>query len=239
MSNYTVQSYLTKAGLSSAFDPNDPLTDTYANLVALYHDPAKNGQVSMFIESCLRARRIIYWKNTPGDCGTQTQVNIGTTNKIVGTIQSLSAKDPEPISHAILSVAGFITGIFGAHHAAAVQKEQTTLCEVALYFNTYCQQVIQQGTTGNDAKKIFTQVRDNAKSAVAAIEKPCNAGCFVHHTLDALTDLFIKLYGVESVAAQLNPKNPSAVGLKPGTLGIGEIALAGGAGFAAHLAGVF
>jgi len=57
---------------------------------------------------------------------------LGTTNQIAGGFVKAAAVDPEPISKTILAgigkLVGFIGGIFGGHHAAAVAREQATLC---------------------------------------------------------------------------------------------------------------
>jgi hypothetical protein len=83
----------------------------------------------------MRVRRFIYYKQNPGDCGSKTSIQIGTVGAIGQGLLAGSVADPEPVSKGILTALGSLANLFGAAHAAAVNTEQSTLCDVAVAYN--------------------------------------------------------------------------------------------------------
>ncbi len=86
---------------------------------------------------------------------------------------------------AVASVLGDIFGIFGGHHAAAVAKEQNTLCQIIPAVNQALQIVDQALASGQMTSADASQALDNTLAAyqqtVAQIIKDnpsqCNAAC--------------------------------------------------------------
>jgi hypothetical protein len=204
MSN-VVQQAMAKANVAAKYDPNDPLTPIYANLVATYanktvfaNQPIRDAATA--IESCLRARKVTYWKNTPGDCGTSTKISasaIQTGSKIglasAGTLTSLAsagifggAAGASGVAAEVSSVA--VSGAFAAatagiglalvpiiaiinHHKAAVAKEQGNLCEAVGFFNSGIDAVAQANVDWKTKKDYFNTITTQALSAVQTVAK--------------------------------------------------------------------
>lgn len=66
-----------------------------------------------------------------GTPDSQTTVEAEGSNALA----QISASDPEPISKTILSLASKVFGFIGAHHAAAVEKENSILCPLVPRLN--------------------------------------------------------------------------------------------------------
>jgi hypothetical protein len=89
-----------------------------------------------------------------------------------------------------------IYSIFHAHHAAAVAKEQSTLCADVPAANNYLKviaQAVQQGAaTPQQAMAALDSLLSDFKSAVAPILKmnssQCNAACYLVITLTAIVN---------------------------------------------------
>src|SRR5262249_7036679 len=103
----------------------------------------KNGWVTCLVAAFIITRRVIYSKNTPGDCGAQVRPQLGTTGLVTVGLGNAAVADPEPISKGILSGLAAIGGVFTAHHVQAVQTEQNTLCDVAGKYNGSAEQIEQ------------------------------------------------------------------------------------------------
>jgi hypothetical protein len=216
MSIGTVQQYMGKTNLSAFYDPNDPLTPIYKNLVAMYANP-KSKDDPIFIEACLRARQIIYYHKSPGDCGAASgKVSVGPQGKIgqglglaggtVGTLAStfggISAIGVAAGPLALAAIPFVVWGIFKAHHAAAVANEQATLCDVTLYINQNLIDISNANIDWMTKKKALDQVQTQALSHADLIKKTCNAACVIETGIKALHDLFVQLYGTPP------PSNP-------------------------------
>jgi phage tail protein X len=137
-----------------------------------------------------------YYKKTPGDCGTAATSLPGTLKavpalSVTGSslLKFAAATGPAApfvaAAGAVASVLGDIFGIFGGHHAAAVAKEQDTLCQIVPAVNqalSLIDQALQQGQMTSAAA---SQALDNTYAAytqaVSQIIKDntsqCNAAC--------------------------------------------------------------
>ena len=163
-----VQAFMNDWGLSSYWNPNDPLLQTYDQLVAQYAN--KTSQVATpgrdnatMIYAALMSRQLMARHKTNGDCGQQTSLSmpgIATASKIgssivgtgVGTASAISAIGSLGWAPAIGLAAGIASlallpiGIFAAlaaHHAQAVATEQNVDCDTVNFFNSYSQTVVQ------------------------------------------------------------------------------------------------
>lgn len=169
------------------------------------------------VKAFLYARRLIYYKSTPGDCGT-SGFNIDTTTLgIAAGVGGAAKVDPEPISKGVLSGLSAIFGLFGAHHAQAVATEQATICAVSTYFNqalVALENAVKAGNMGpDDASQIISQVADQLDPKLAAIAKPCNASCGFRIGMRALVS-----FESEIVFPALVPSNlPDALFSQPVT----------------------
>lgn len=94
-----------------------------------------NNWVHTYTVACLLANRLIYWKVSPGDCGTATKIqpSIGgavAQQYVAGALSTI------PIAGGLLSMLSQFLPF--QHHAQAVATEQSTLCDVALNWNGFC-----------------------------------------------------------------------------------------------------
>ena len=155
-------------------------------------------------EAMLRAGGLIYYKSTPGDCGSisvPTGISSGQITGLAGGAASgvvgglgavgvLSGAATLGIGSAItLAVAG-ISDIF-AHHAEAVANEQATICKVALYFNQ-AKQAIDKAVrytqiSPDEGVSYLIQVANQAKTGLSTIMKSCNAACVYMAICNAFT----------------------------------------------------
>ena len=184
--------------------------------------------------ACLIARRLIYYKCSPGDCGAPGFALTGysvTERQVTAGLGAAATADPEPITKAILTGMAAIFGGFTAAHSAAVQTEQTTLCQVAVNFNQVAQgleQAVSQGVMlPAQAASVMDQVCAQLDQYLAAIAKPCNASCGFRITISALDKYFgEQVYPALEPAINnplLNPvaaAPPIASAATPGTSGI-------------------
>ena len=205
-----VQAYMAKSNLSSMYDPNDPLTPIYANLVATYTNKAQFEGTArgndVLIEACLRAKQIIYYKNTPGDCGKTTQVSAGSLQTgakagllAAGTLTSLASAGifggpagATGIAAEVSSVA--VSGAFAAatagvglalvpvmmiiqHHQQAVAKEQADLCEVSGFVNSGFAAVRDANVDWATKKNYFNQITSQAMGGLAAVTQKSTGTC--------------------------------------------------------------
>lgn len=146
-----------------------------------------------FCVAAMKARRMIYFKRTPGDCGSQGVALSGSTAielQAAKGIGSAAAIDPEPISKGILAGVAAIFGGFTAHHAQAVANEQTINCQVATAYNQAAssieQGVIQGVLSPDQASGLLLQVIAQLDPVLASIAKNCNVSCGARLALKAL-----------------------------------------------------
>jgi hypothetical protein len=224
-------SYPGGTGGFPGFDDNQ-----YA-IVARRNKPA--GAPASFAAVCeamLRARGIIYWKNNPGDCPAPVGASGFGSGQIVGlsghaasgilgglgAAGVLSGPATLGIGTAVsLAVAG-ITDIF-AHHAQAVANEQSTICQVAGYFNPLVKQLDSAVATGqispSQGISYMQQICQQAASGLAGIMKSCNAACVYQGVLRAFADLASYFYPAIAPAAPIQARPgqaPDGAGTLPG-----------------------
>jgi hypothetical protein len=115
-----IQTFMAKYNVAGSYDANDPLTPIYINLTALYankaqfaNNPARSN--ATLIEASLRAKQILYYKKTPGDCAS--------TTKVGGALQPLQTGAKIGLTAAgtltSLATAGVFGGAAGATGVAA------------------------------------------------------------------------------------------------------------------------
>ena len=178
--------------------------------------------------ACLKARRLIYWKSSPGDCGSSgIALNSSTIYEAAAAkgVGTAAAVDPEPISKGILAGVATILGGFTAAHAQAVQTEQTTLCNVTVAYNGAIQQLEQSVKVGSltpdQASTILAQIAQQLDPSLAAIAKPVNFAAGFRITLKALVqfnaDVVFPGLVPSSITQVLAPSAPVASPGAPGT----------------------
>lgn len=172
--------------------------------------PADCSWTVNFICCHLVARGLIYWRNKPGDCGTQNAS--GTVAPLVGKEVSGSLALATGITGAVVGATATATIALGAatagiglllapilaiveHHAAAVQNEQNTICTVAGQANQAIPQIdalVRSGQiTAAQGLAALKQVITNLKLGLNPVSgqgssgHPCNAGCCYQAVCDA------------------------------------------------------
>lgn len=146
----------------------------------------------------LAARRMEYWKNSPGDCGSATRLQLSSSSQAIGIagkgLGAVAAVDPEPLSKGILSGVAAIFGGFTAHHAQAVNTEQATACNVSLSFNYVVgslEPAVASGQlTAVQASAILAQAYGQLVPQLQAISKQCNLACGHLIAMSALKNFF-------------------------------------------------
>lgn len=167
-----------------------------------------------FTITALRERVMDYKKKTPGDCGTDTKLELGVLKKSLsfvgpglGTATSVSAITAGATAGitTALSVATAGAGLIlapilaiFAHHAQAVAKEQGTLCQVAAAFNSSYPAIDDAVAMGqvsvDEALRMVRNLNSQLKSALEPIRKTCNFACGTIAMLDAMEDYAVSLY---------------------------------------------
>jgi hypothetical protein len=180
------------------------------------------------VKSFLYARRLIYSKVSPGDCGTQSYGQLSSPGSFAAIgLGGAAQVDPEPISKGILSGLASITGIFGAHHAQAVITEEDTICKVSSYLNSSLaslENAVKAGNVSPDsASQILSQVGGQLDPLLGQIAKPCNAACGFRIGIRALvsfmTDIGFPLLAPSSLSDALFSQPVLASPGAPGTYG--------------------
>jgi hypothetical protein len=211
------------------YNPSDPFASYYAAVVARNTPPGANqANFAIACEGCLRARGLIYFKKTPGDCPVNYKVSngelqavslgqaaAGTATGILGAAGVIGGIATAGIGLGIAAGAGLIAEIF-QNHAAAVKDEQSTLCNVAGLFNQVIayldSQVISGKLDPTDAVQILGQYCDQFDAQLDTIKKQCDAACTYEGIISAHKDFasiyYPRIYPSNVVAAQ-SPSNPA------------------------------
>lgn len=148
--------------------------------------------------ACLIARGMIYWKSTPGDCGSPTHVDFGSAQitgdigNVAMGIASMAGAQLPGVGEAI----GIIQGIF-QHHAQAVANEQATICKVLGVMNQVFKRydaLVANGSISPSAayagmQNFIAQVDEQ----LGSIMKQCNSACVWQGVLAAHSD-FVQTY---------------------------------------------
>lgn len=196
--NWTVQDWLNVAPASglppSNFVP-ESLRATCAS-IAQKHKPASSpANFVTACTACLIARGLIIWKNSPGDCGSPTQVDysdVQAVQSIASGISQMAGASLPGIGAAVK----IVTDIF-AHHDQAVANEQATNCAVANIVNSvlnhYDRLVANGNMSPSTAYAGMQSYLGQVRAKLATIEKTCNAACVWAGVVDAHSD-FVQTY---------------------------------------------
>lgn len=191
-SGHTADEYLRCVGI-----PIPPPIVDDATLISIAASAgAKSSDFTMCLAVAeLKARRMIYYKAQPGDCGGGGFYYTDTTQyeaQAAGLLSTIATVDKEPISRAVLAGVSAIFGGFLAAHAAAVQKEQTTLCQVATTYNQAITQLEKAVALGqvraSDAAAFLSGQAQQLDGVMQTIYKVCNAACGYRIAMRAMVD---------------------------------------------------
>lgn len=218
-----------------AYNPNDPFASYYPVVsqrnMPLQATSKNNGGFLVICEGMLRARGLIYYKKSPGDCpqqnvfssaanpsGELSDLKLGASaasgvSSAIGAIGVISGPATLGIGLGISVGAQAIAQIF-THHAQAVQTEQETICAVTSIFNQVIAALdkgVQNGTVdASDAVSIMGNYAQQANAQLETIEKTCNAACYYQGLINAQVD-FAGIYypKISPNISSGNPSNPS------------------------------
>lgn len=202
------------------------LDGQYAIVAKRNTPPGAPSSFAMVCEACLRARGLIYWKSTPGDCPKPTaSTGIGGGQVVglsgqaaAGVLGGVGALAIPGVGPALSVAVAGLTELF-THHTQAVQTEQSTICAVAGYFNPLLRQIdaaVKAGTiTDQEGIKYVQQFANQAIAGLQSIYKPCNAACVYQAILRAHADFVGYFYPVLSPLDQLTANRP---GQAPSTI---------------------
>jgi hypothetical protein len=150
----------------------------------------------------LKARHLLYWKAIPAsflngqqtgnsDCGAPG-INVTPPSSVTVQSEQIGNKvlTAIPIVGGFLSsIAGAIEGLIGRHHAAAVAKEQETLCAIVPGINYQMDQLDAAVASGQisieQEIEQLQQTLGQLTAAVASIEQNCNESCVIEDELSA------------------------------------------------------
>lgn len=186
-----------------------------------------NAWAACIISAFLQTRRFIYWKNSPGDCGSNTAINLGVSGQVQGIAALAASADPEPISKSVLTGIAQVFGVFTASHAKAVSNEQATLCDVANAYNQNAfalEKLVQAGQyTPAQASAALGQIVAQLQALLQTIQNPCtsgkfNAACGYKFGLDALlayntSVVYPSLYRAPAAVVQTSAGTPGSGGV--------------------------
>lgn len=188
--------------------------------------------------TCLRVNRLLYSRNTPGDCGTGTTsgVNVvaGVAKAGLNIVANLLGGSNSPLSA--------IADIF-AHHSQAVANEQNTICDVSnnwAGFASAMEQGLRSGQIGlQDAITKLGQFHQQFIGELGSVAKGINAGFGYQKALDALM-----LFNKEAIYPSLVPGVvDSILGPVSSLLGTSSktsgVLVIGGAVVGAKIVGIF
>lgn len=239
-----VQGWEDCAGVAEGLYPYPGLTsampDSIYDVVATRNNATGNPGFVAPCSASLRARGLIYYKKTPGDCGSGARPAGFGSGQVVGLSGQaasgvigglgvagvLSGPATLGIGTAVsLAVAG-ISEIF-SHHATAVADEQGTICAVVNYFNPIVKQIdagVASGQISPDQGVTYMkQVALQAINGLQTIYKKCNAACYYICYLKAHADFVSTFYAYLSpigpaAGAQAPASAPTSFGTPPGAV---------------------
>jgi|SRR5690348_3436726 len=108
-------------------------------------------------------------------------------------LAQIAVRDPEPISKTILSLASEVFGFIGAHHAAAVQKENGILCPLIPRLNgeyAALAQAMRSGSLGGSVVMANARAIQSQAHQVIATDSGSGALHAVGEEVDAITEAF-------------------------------------------------
>ena len=166
------------------------------------------------LQACIIMRGLVYWHNSPGDCGYPSQIDF-TNSQIAGAAGNLASGIAGMAGATIPGIGAAVQAIqqIFAHHSQAVANEQATLCSVAGVINRvipyYDNQVrlgyISPSTGYRGVQNFIAQV--NAQ--MQTIFQQCNAACVYMSFLAAHSD-FLTFYYPAIAPVQIAAHAPGA-----------------------------
>lgn len=216
-SKWQVQDYLDNAPavglLSSNFVPQ-ALRSQCSNVAQNSVPPSAP---STFVTACtasLIIRGILYFKNTPGDCGTPTQLNL-TASQATSAIGGVAVGIASMAGAALPGIGAAVNAIatIFANHAKAVATEQSTICAVANVINQvipYYDALVRAGKISpSTAYAGMQNFLNQVNAQLAAIEKTCDAACVYQGILKAHS-AFVQTYWPQIAPPQVSSHAPGA-----------------------------
>lgn len=216
----------------------DQTPDAQLSTYAAQAGASSNNFTMCLAIAYLKTHRIFYFKNSPGDCGTTSSIQVSVGGQILKTAPGVAGAGLGIAGGlGTTSIAGVGLGVLGAatagvgllalpvlaitaHHAAAVANEQKTLCDVSVAFNQAIPAIESAVQTGNasvaQASQALDGIASQLDSVLATIAKPNtspNAATGFRIGLKALV-----LYYKAIILPQLAPSNPVS-GLLSGLFG--------------------
>lgn len=263
-----IKDALGKFGLASLYNDQDPLMPMYSQIADSYKTANMSaGNFQATAIACQIARKVLYFKKVPGDCPLQTSYSFGPGAVVskAGGIAALGASSFAAGATtfggaaaagiaASAATAATVIGLvalpftiwaaFEAHHAAAVAKEQATLCQIISSVNPSFDQLDAAVQSGEiDAHTYIAaidQMRTQAKNTIrnSGVYQNCNAACYIEGYLNCVCDIRKLLYQQSSTVAGTGnaPSAKTVAGALTQTNGVVGIALAA---LAAKVGGVF
>lgn len=260
-------SYAACAGFRNQTTP-DEVAAQYADRVGAPRgkDGPTTCSVWALCRDVVKARRLPYYADNPGDCGKNTKVSItgaGTAKGIgigssaagafsgsVGVATGLTGSAAIEAgglaaAGAIASIAAFGAGLialpfaFIAHHSAEVALEKKVLCSVASGYNDFADQMDGLLATGNISVAQASQLADQIQQQIVTALQSGYKNCNArcYYTYAIKAlTLFNKEKGYQILAASFKPQQQSQPS-QPSTTGKGT-AIAIGAGALALIAKV-
>jgi hypothetical protein len=218
-----------------AYNPADPFASFYP-IVVTRNTPLKApAGFPVSAEACMRARGLIYWKSTPGDCGTNKPLSdsdlqdltiarssASLATSTLGVAGVLAGPATLGISIGVAVIATAVQAIF-THHAQAVTTEQSTLCQVAQLWNQVMAQVDSQVYDGtidpSDAATIISNLGSELTGNLEAIMKTCDAACVYQGIINCHVDFAKTYYPWLAPNGDVagNPSNPAIGASRPGS----------------------
>lgn len=217
---------------------NGTISGWIATAVAQSKPAGANNTYATQCEAHLRARGLLYSKNTPGDCGAPPAVGggvgvpqvIGLSGQVGSSLVSglgvagvIGGAATLGIGAAIAVGVGVLETVL-SHHSAAVANEQATICAVMNFFNpiiTRIDAAVKAGTISSDEGITYLQQAIlTAKNSLSTIVQTCNAACFFRGYLDAhlyfAKNYYPAITPSTNIFAQAPGNPPDAYGTMPG-----------------------
>jgi hypothetical protein len=219
-----------------------PIVKQYADAVGAVDSLVPGGGIAWLTKQTIARHRMIYCKSTQGDCkgtGAVPELTDAKLTSIAGSIGGAAvgaagsagwlagagiAAGSTALAAAtfgIGAVAVVITSIF-SHHAAAVAKEENTICLVSETYNAYAQKleeaVASGQTTVAQAQAIALQVEQQLTQVLATGYKNYNAYAYYTYALKG-----VSLFAREQIYPKLaKPLTTQVLGevTKPENLGL-------------------
>jgi hypothetical protein len=223
------------AGILAAFglvyDPTDPYADIYPVITARNAPAGLSQPVSHFqslCEACLRARGFLYYKVSPGDCGTVTPVQNGTAvglnlgvqagSSAISAVSALTGTASAALG-AVTAGAGSVVGIIASLFTAkaqAIKAQQDATCTSMQAVNATIPQLDYYVRTGQASLEDgITAIQGIAAQVLSLLESTfqssgCNEPCYYEAIMKAHVDFATNFY-YPTLSEDVPPTAPAKV----------------------------